>query len=148
MAAVTISKIRYKRANSQMMERIPAPFTLRMATSFWRRSVSSVMLEYTPNRVMMMLTIAKKRDDIFQNIFHCLHFVQIILKCTYLGRNILRQHFTTDGFHPFHDFFLLFRVTFHIAVTYVFGRIIKCESISAIMVMYICLKGGHILHKR
>ena len=27
MAAVTISKIRYKRANSQMMERIPAPFT-------------------------------------------------------------------------------------------------------------------------
>ncbi len=59
MAAVTISKIRYKRANSQMMERIPAPFTLRMATSFWRRSVSSVMLEYTPNRVMMMLTIAK-----------------------------------------------------------------------------------------
>ena len=53
MAAVTISKIRYKRANSQMMERIPAPFTLRMATSFWRRSVSSVMLEYTPNRVMM-----------------------------------------------------------------------------------------------
>ena len=84
----------------------------------------------------------KKRDDIFQNIFHCLHFVQIILKCTYLGRNILRQHFTTDGFHPFHDFFLLFRVTFHIAVTYVFRRIIKCESISAIMIMYICLKGG------
>ncbi len=50
MAAVTISKIRYKRANSQMMERIPAPFTLRMATSFWRRSVSSVMLEYTPQQ--------------------------------------------------------------------------------------------------
>ena len=59
MAAVATSKIRYKRANNQMIEHIPAPFTLRMATSFWRRSVSSVMLEYTPNRVMIILTIAK-----------------------------------------------------------------------------------------
>ena len=60
-AAVTINKVIYKRANNQIICDIPAPFTLRIATSFCLRSVSRVMLEYTPNKVMMILTIAKNR---------------------------------------------------------------------------------------
>ena len=106
MAAVTISKIRYKRANSQMMERIPAPFTFANGNLFLAAFCIERNAEYTPNRVMRCLQL-QKRDDIFQNIFHCLHFVQIILKCTYFGKKYSPAArpggFKIVGFHDFYD---------------------------------------------
>ena len=52
---------KYKRAKSAMISFNPAPFTLRMATSFCRRSVSRVMAEYTPSKVMIRHTMEKNR---------------------------------------------------------------------------------------
>ena len=82
----------------------------------------------------------EKQDSIFQHIFHSLYFIQVVLKCTNLIRYILRKYFTTDFLNPLYDFFLLFRVTFYIAMANIFRRIIEHKSIAATMIMDISLE--------
>ena len=59
--AVIIKSNMYNRANNIMICFIPAPFTLRIATSFCLRSVSRVIAAYTPSKVIIKLTTEKNK---------------------------------------------------------------------------------------
>lgn len=76
----------YNRENSKIICFIPAPFIFRIATSFCRRSVSRVIAEYTPNKVIIRLTIEKNKEF----SFHGLLFNDIIQKSCYFGLNTFR----------------------------------------------------------
>ena len=81
----------------------------------------------------------EKQNNIFQDIFHSLHLIKVILKCAYLTRNIFRQHLLTDSFNPLHYFLLLLRIAFHITMSYIYGWIIEYKSVTAAMIMNIGL---------
>ena len=70
-AAVTINKVIYKRANNQIICDIPAPFTLRIATSFSIEGNAGIYTQQGNDDT----DDCEKQDSIFQHIFHSLYFI-------------------------------------------------------------------------